>query len=137
MTSVVAAIGHTGARQLSAIGGLARFTLRVVRTAGRLSRAGRLVTLRVLVNQIRFTALQAVGLVTLLDLSRATLRILAYNVRLSAVSRSNVWAVHAMAVGGTTCGRSGALAGPNDRRTFWNRARWTNAGFTSCLFLWV
>ncbi|HEY2804549.1 MAG TPA: ABC transporter permease [Gemmatimonadales bacterium] len=66
MTAVVAAIGHTGARQLSVIGGLARFTLRVLRTAGRLTRAGRVVTLRVLVNQIRFTALQAVGLVTLL-----------------------------------------------------------------------
>jgi phospholipid/cholesterol/gamma-HCH transport system permease protein len=67
VTAVVAAIGHTGARQLSVIGGLARFTLRVARAAGRLSRAGRLVTLRVLVNQIRFTALQAVGLVTLLS----------------------------------------------------------------------
>jgi phospholipid/cholesterol/gamma-HCH transport system permease protein len=66
VTAVVAAIGHTGARQLSVIGGLARFSLRVLRTAGRLTRAGRLVTLRVLVNQIRFTALQAVGLVTLL-----------------------------------------------------------------------
>jgi phospholipid/cholesterol/gamma-HCH transport system permease protein len=66
VTAVVAAIGHTGARQLSVIGGLARFTLRVLRTAGRLTRAGRVVTLRVLVNQIRFTALQAVGLVTLL-----------------------------------------------------------------------
>ena len=66
MTAVVAAIGSTGARQLSVIGGLARFTLRVGRAAGRLSRAGRLVTLRVLINQIRFTALQAVGLVTLL-----------------------------------------------------------------------
>jgi len=32
----------------------------------RLSRTGRLVTLRVLVNQIRFTGLQAIGLVTLL-----------------------------------------------------------------------
>ena len=67
MTAVVAAIGHTGARQLSVIGGLARFTLRLVRAAGRLTRAGRLVTLRVLVNQIRFTALQAVGLVALLS----------------------------------------------------------------------
>ena len=66
MTAVVAAIGQTGARQLSVLGGLARFTLRVLKTALRLTRAGRLVTLRVLVNQIRFTALQAVGLVTLL-----------------------------------------------------------------------
>jgi phospholipid/cholesterol/gamma-HCH transport system permease protein len=67
VTAVVAAIGHSGARQLSVIGGLARFTLRVARAAGRLSRAGRLVTLRVLINQIRFTALQAVGLVALLS----------------------------------------------------------------------
>ena len=66
MTAVVAAIGQSGARQLSVIGGLARFTLRVLKAGGRLSRAGRLVTLKVLVNQIRFTALQAVGLVTLL-----------------------------------------------------------------------
>ena len=67
MTAVVAAIGHTGARQLSVLGGLARFTVRVARAAGRLTRAGRLVTLRVLVNQIRFTALQAIGLVALLS----------------------------------------------------------------------
>jgi phospholipid/cholesterol/gamma-HCH transport system permease protein len=67
VTAVVAAIGQTGARQLSVIGGLARFTFRVARAAGRLSRAGRLVTLRVLINQIRFTALQAVGLVALLS----------------------------------------------------------------------
>jgi phospholipid/cholesterol/gamma-HCH transport system permease protein len=66
VTAIVAAIGQSGARQLSIIGGLARFTLRVLRTVGRLSHAGRLVTLRVLVQQIRFTALQAVGLVTLL-----------------------------------------------------------------------
>jgi phospholipid/cholesterol/gamma-HCH transport system permease protein len=66
VTAVVAAIGQSGARQLSVIGGLARFTLRVARAAGRLTRAGRVVTLRVLVNQIRFTALQATGLVTLL-----------------------------------------------------------------------
>jgi phospholipid/cholesterol/gamma-HCH transport system permease protein len=66
VTAVVAAIGRNGARQLTVIGGLARFTLQLVRAAGRLTRAGRLVTLRVLVNQIRFTALQAVGLVALL-----------------------------------------------------------------------
>ena len=66
MTAVVAAIGETGARQLSVIGGLARFTLSVLQAAGRLTRAGRAVTLRVFVNQIRFTALQAIGLVALL-----------------------------------------------------------------------
>ncbi len=67
MTAVVAAIGRSGARRLSVLGGLARFALRVGRSAGHLTRAGRLVTLRVLVNQIRFTALQAVGLVALLS----------------------------------------------------------------------
>jgi phospholipid/cholesterol/gamma-HCH transport system permease protein len=67
VTAVVAAIGQSGARQLSVIGGLARFALRVISAAARLTRAGRLVTLRVLVNQIRFTALQAIGLVSLLS----------------------------------------------------------------------
>jgi phospholipid/cholesterol/gamma-HCH transport system permease protein len=37
-----------------------------VRTAARLTRAGRWVMLRVLINQIRFTALQAIGLVAFL-----------------------------------------------------------------------
>jgi phospholipid/cholesterol/gamma-HCH transport system permease protein len=66
VTAVVAAIGRSGARQLSVLGGLARFALRIVAAAGRLTAAGRLVMLRVLVNQIRFTALQAMGLVALL-----------------------------------------------------------------------
>ncbi len=66
MTAVVAALGQSGARRLSVLGGLARFALRVVRSGIRLTHAGRLVTLRVLINQIRFTALQAVGIVTLL-----------------------------------------------------------------------
>ena len=66
MTAVVAAIGHSGARRLSVLGGLARFALGTFRAASRLTRAGRWVTLRVLVNQVRFTALQAIGLVTFL-----------------------------------------------------------------------
>ena len=66
MTAVVAAIGRSGARRLSVLGGLARFALRAFRAAGRLTPAGRWVTLRVLINQIRFTALQAAGLVTFL-----------------------------------------------------------------------
>jgi len=40
--------------------------MRAVRAASRLTRAGRWVMLRVLINQIRFTALQAIGLVTFL-----------------------------------------------------------------------
>jgi len=66
VTAVVAAIGRSGARRLSVLGGLARFALGAFRAAGRLTRAGRWVTLRVLINQIRFTALQASGLVTFL-----------------------------------------------------------------------
>jgi phospholipid/cholesterol/gamma-HCH transport system permease protein len=66
VTAAVAAIGRTGARQLSVLGGLARFVLRTVRAATRLTRAGRWVMLRVLINQIRFTALQAIGLVAFL-----------------------------------------------------------------------
>jgi phospholipid/cholesterol/gamma-HCH transport system permease protein len=66
VTAVVAAIGRSGARRLSVLGGLARFALGTFRAASRLTRAGRWVTLRVLVNQVRFTALQAIGLVTFL-----------------------------------------------------------------------
>jgi phospholipid/cholesterol/gamma-HCH transport system permease protein len=47
-------------------GGLARFVLRAVRAAARLTRTGRWVMLRVLINQIRFTALQAIALVAFL-----------------------------------------------------------------------
>jgi len=66
VTAVVAGLGNSGARQLSTFGGLARFTFRAFKAVGRLTATGRLVMLRVLVNQIRFTALQALGLVTLL-----------------------------------------------------------------------
>jgi len=63
VTAAVAAIGRSGARQLSVVGGLARFVVRALRAAVRLTRAGRWVMLRVLINQIRFTALQAIVLV--------------------------------------------------------------------------
>jgi len=66
VTAVVAAIGHSGARRLSVLGGLARFALGTFRSSSRLTRAGRWVTLRVLISQVRFTALQAIGLVTFL-----------------------------------------------------------------------
>ena len=48
-------------------GGLARFALRAFKAANRLTATGRIVMLRVLINQIRFTALQAIGLVALLS----------------------------------------------------------------------
>jgi phospholipid/cholesterol/gamma-HCH transport system permease protein len=66
VTAAVAAVGRSGARQLFVLGGLARFVVRAVRAAARLTRAGRWVMLRVLINQIRFTALQAIALVAFL-----------------------------------------------------------------------
>jgi phospholipid/cholesterol/gamma-HCH transport system permease protein len=66
VTAAVAAIGRSGARQLSVLGGLARFVVRTVQASTRLTRAGRWVMLRVLLSQIRFTALQAIGLVAFL-----------------------------------------------------------------------
>lgn len=67
MTAVVAALGNKGARRLSTFGGLARFTFRALQAVRRLTPTGRLVMVRVLVNQIRFTALQALGLVAFLS----------------------------------------------------------------------
>jgi phospholipid/cholesterol/gamma-HCH transport system permease protein len=49
------------------LGALARFGFGSVRAATRLTAAGRAVTLHIAVNQVRFTALHAVGLVTLLS----------------------------------------------------------------------
>jgi phospholipid/cholesterol/gamma-HCH transport system permease protein len=66
VTAAVAAVGRFGARPLSALGGLARFAFLALRAATRLTRAGRWVMLRVLINQIRFTALQAIALVAFL-----------------------------------------------------------------------
>jgi phospholipid/cholesterol/gamma-HCH transport system permease protein len=67
VTAVVAAIGSNGARRLSTFGGLARFAFKAFAAVARLTGTGRRVLVRVLVNQIRFTALQALGLVTLLS----------------------------------------------------------------------
>jgi phospholipid/cholesterol/gamma-HCH transport system permease protein len=49
------------------LGALARFGFGSILAAGRLTAAGRDVALRIAVNQVRFTALHAVGLVTLLS----------------------------------------------------------------------
>jgi hypothetical protein len=53
------------ARWLSLLGALARFSFGGARAAARLPRAGRAVILRVTLNQIRFTAVHAIGLVLL------------------------------------------------------------------------
>jgi len=62
----IAAIGSEVTRRVSHVGALARFFFDAARSAGTLPRAGRRVAERVLLNQIWFTALQAVPLVIIL-----------------------------------------------------------------------
>jgi phospholipid/cholesterol/gamma-HCH transport system permease protein len=98
VTAIVAAIGQSGARRISVLGGLARFALRTGRSALRLTRAGRWVTLRVLVNQIRFTALQATGLVTLLSAILSFLVIAQTTRQLGALAQSALGTIMVVAV---------------------------------------
>lgn len=63
----ISRVGGWTARWLSQLGALARFSFGGARAAGRVPRAGRAVVLRVTLNQIRFTAVHAIGLVVLLS----------------------------------------------------------------------
>jgi phospholipid/cholesterol/gamma-HCH transport system permease protein len=63
----ISRFGGATARRFSRLGALARFGFDAVRSAVTLPRAARGVTLRVLVHQIRFTAVHAVGLFILLS----------------------------------------------------------------------
>ncbi len=67
MLGAFAAIGRGTTRRFSALGGPARFAFEAVAALPSLPGAGRRVALRVLLNQLRFTALQAVPLVVLLS----------------------------------------------------------------------
>ena len=67
MFELFAAIGRGTTRRFSALGGPARFAFEAVAALPSLPGAGRRVALRVLLNQLRFTALQAVPLVVLLS----------------------------------------------------------------------
>jgi phospholipid/cholesterol/gamma-HCH transport system permease protein len=67
VTGPLRGLGRTTARQLSRLGALARFGFGALRSGLALTVAGRRVALRVSLNQIRFTALHAVGLVVLLS----------------------------------------------------------------------
>ena len=67
MLEPFAAIGRGTTRRFSALGGPARFAFEAVAALPSLPGAGRRVALRVLLNQLRFTALQAVPLVVLLS----------------------------------------------------------------------
>jgi phospholipid/cholesterol/gamma-HCH transport system permease protein len=60
-------LGSDVARRLSLLGALARFGFDAARAAGSLTAAGRAVAVRVAINQIRFTAVHAVGLILLLS----------------------------------------------------------------------
>jgi phospholipid/cholesterol/gamma-HCH transport system permease protein len=60
-------IGGVAARWLSQMGALARFGFGGARAALALPRAGRAVVFRVTLNQIRFTAVHAIGLIVLLS----------------------------------------------------------------------
>ena len=66
MTGLLARIGGTTARRLSILGAPARFAFDVIGSAPSLPGAGRRVATRVLFNQLRFTALEAIPLVALL-----------------------------------------------------------------------
>lgn len=67
MIGYFAAIGRGTTRRFSALGGPARFAFEALASLPSLPGAGRRVALRVLFNQLRFTALQAVPLVLLLS----------------------------------------------------------------------
>lgn len=67
MPDPLSRLGSDVARRLSHLGALARFGFGAARAATSLTRAGRVVALRVAINQIRFTAVHAVGLVLLLS----------------------------------------------------------------------
>lgn len=67
MTGFFAAVGRATARGLAGIGALARFAFEALASLGTLPGAGRRVAGRVLMNQLRFTALEAVGLIVLLS----------------------------------------------------------------------
>ncbi len=66
MLRPIGRLGDWTARRLSRLGALARFGVGALRAGVTLTAAGRGVALRVALNQIRFTALHAVGLVLLL-----------------------------------------------------------------------
>jgi phospholipid/cholesterol/gamma-HCH transport system permease protein len=66
VTAPIAALGRGVARRVASTGGLARFFFRTVAAWGTLPRGGRRVVWRVLLNQIWFTALQAIPIVIVL-----------------------------------------------------------------------
>jgi phospholipid/cholesterol/gamma-HCH transport system permease protein len=67
VSAPITVIGRSAARRFTQAGGLARFAFEAVRSVPFLPGAGRPVAFRLLLNQLRFTALDAVGLIVLLS----------------------------------------------------------------------
>ncbi|MGE0352619.1 MAG: ABC transporter permease [Gemmatimonadales bacterium] len=67
MTRLLNALGRGTARRLARTGALARFAFEAARAVPAVPVAGRRVIWRVLLNQVRFTALEALGLILLLS----------------------------------------------------------------------
>jgi phospholipid/cholesterol/gamma-HCH transport system permease protein len=67
VVELLAALGRGTARWLAQVGALARFGFEAIGSLSSLPGAGRRVAGRVLLNQLRFTALEAVGLIVLLS----------------------------------------------------------------------
>lgn len=67
MLGSLAAVGRGIARWLAQVGALARFAYEALASIASLPGAGRRVATRVLLNQLRFTTLEAVGLIVLLS----------------------------------------------------------------------
>ncbi len=88
MIGLLTAIGRGTARWLALLGALARFAFEALGSLPSLPGAGRRVAARVLLNQLRFTALQAVGLIVLLSGVLSYLTISASITQLSRVGAS-------------------------------------------------
>jgi phospholipid/cholesterol/gamma-HCH transport system permease protein len=66
VTAPIAVLGRGAARRVARTGGLARFLLRTVAAWGTLPAGGRRVVRRIMLNQVWFTALQAIPIVIVL-----------------------------------------------------------------------
>jgi phospholipid/cholesterol/gamma-HCH transport system permease protein len=84
------AVGRGTARWLARVGALARFAFEALASLPTLPGAGRRVAARVLLNQLRFTALQSVGLIVLLSGVLSYLTISATITQLSRVGASEL-----------------------------------------------
>lgn len=90
MLGLLVSIGRGTARWLARVGALARFAFEALASLPALPGAGRRVAVRVLLNQLRFTALEAVGLIVLLSGVLSYLTISATITQLTKVGASEL-----------------------------------------------